>query len=251
MGTPTRLSLRHRIAEHLRERVLAGEFVPGSRLPSEPNLARSLGVSRSSLRSGIAILEEDGVLRRRHGSGTYVTDKLLLSNDLSRNFSVSAMIEATGSKPGTVLGRAAAEPAPADVATAFGIATGDELSVLRRVRTADGKRVVDTTDWCRSDVLEPAALTKLADGSVYVALAQRGLTVDHGVASIYPSLASDEVARRLRVPVDTLLLTLFQVDSTADEEVVLVSLEHHLADAFDISIYRRGGADAGEDQPRG
>lgn len=50
---------------------------PGARLPSEPDLARSLGVSRSSLRSGIALLEEDGVLRRRHGSGTYVIDKPL------------------------------------------------------------------------------------------------------------------------------------------------------------------------------
>ncbi len=195
MGTPTRLSLRHRIAEHLRERVLAGEFEPGARLPSEPDLARSLGVSRSSLRSGIAILEEDGLLRRRHGSGTYVTDKPLLSNDLSRNFSVSAMIEATGSCPGTVLGRAAAEPAPADVAQAFGIATGTELSVLQRVRTADGKRVVDTTDWCRGDVLDAAALTKLADGSIYVALAEHGLTVDHGVASIYPSVASERGRR--------------------------------------------------------
>ena len=251
MGTSTKLSLRHRIAEHLRERVLAGEFEPGSRLPSEPNLARSLGVSRSSLRSGIAILEEDGVLRRRHGSGTYVTDKLLLSNDLSRNFSVSAAIEATGSRPGTVLGRAAAEPAPTDVAQAFGIAPGDELSVLRRVRTADGRRVVDTTDWCRSELLDAAALTKLAGGSVYVALAEHGLTVDHGVASIYPSVASEEIAGRLQVPVGTLLLSLFQVDSTADEEVVLVSLEHHLADAFEISIYRRGGADVGEDQPAG
>ncbi len=251
MGTSTRLSLRHRIAEHLRERVLAGEFEPGARLPSEPDLARSLGVSRSSLRSGIAILEEDGLLRRRHGSGTYVTGKLLLSNDLSRNFSVSAMIEATGSRPGTVLGRAAAEAAPAEVAQAFGIATGTELGVLRRVRTADGRRVVDTTDWCRGDVLDAAALTKLADGSIYVALAEHGLTVDHGVASIYPWVASEEIAGRLQVPVGTLLLSLFQVDSTADEEVVLVSLEHHLADAFEISIYRRGGADAGEDQPAG
>ncbi len=176
MRAPARLSLRHRIAEHLRERLLAGEFAPGARLPSEPDLARSLGVSRSSLRSGIALLEEDGLLRRRHGSGTYVTDKPLLRNDLSRNFSVSTMIAATGVRAGTLLARAGREAAPAEVAAAFGISAGFPLSVLRRVRTADGRRVVDTTDWCRHDALDPPALAKI--GSIYLALADRGLTVE-------------------------------------------------------------------------
>ncbi|HEY3728332.1 MAG TPA: GntR family transcriptional regulator [Solirubrobacteraceae bacterium] len=247
MGTPERLSLRHRIAENLRERVEAGEFGPGSQLPSEPNLARSLGVSRSSLRSGIALLEEDGLLRRRHGSGTYVTHKPLLRNDLSRNFSVSAMIAATGLEPGTQKGSAGGEPAPDDVAAAFGIEPGTTLSVLRRVRTADGRPVVDTLDWCRCEVIDPDALADLGEGSIYVALAERGLTIHHGVASIYPTVADGETADRLDVPEGTLLLTLFQVDSTADGVVALVSSEHHLADAFDISVYRRGPGDTGED----
>ena len=48
------------------------------------------------------------------------------------------------------------------------------------------------------------------------------------------------------MPRGALLLTLFQVDSTADGEVVLVSREHHLADAFEITVYRRGPGDGGE-----
>jgi hypothetical protein len=47
-----RRSLRHSIAEGLRERIAARKLAPGDRLPSEPELARSLGVSRSSLRAG-------------------------------------------------------------------------------------------------------------------------------------------------------------------------------------------------------
>jgi hypothetical protein len=38
------------------------------------------------------------------------------------------------------------------------------------------------------------------------------------------------------------------VDSTADGAVAMVSREHHLADAFEISVYRRGPGDGGEDQ---
>ncbi|MDQ6816057.1 MAG: GntR family transcriptional regulator [Actinomycetota bacterium] len=247
MGTSARRSLRHLIAESLRARVRDGELRAGARLPSEPDLARSLGVSRSSLRAAIALLEEDGLLRRLQGSGTYVTHKPLLRNDLSRNFSVSAMIAATGVQAGTLLAECASEPAPADVASAFEIEVGSPVSVLRRVRTAGGRPVVDTTDWCRGEVLDPVALSELTSGSLYEALAARGLSVHQGVTAISPSLAAGEIAYRLAVPVGTLLLTLFQVDSTADGLVVVVSREHHLADAFEFGIYRRGPRDAGED----
>lgn len=245
MATSARPSLRHRIADELRERLLAGELAAGSRLPSEPELARSLGVSRSSLRAAIALLEADGLLRSMHGSGTYVTHRPLLRNDLSRNFGVSEMIAATGNKPGTIRERAAREPAPEDVAAAFGVDPGTPLSVLRRVRTASGRPVVDATDWCSQEVLDPSELSSLGGGSVYSALAAQGLAIHHGVASISPTRASREIAGRLDVTAGSLLLTLFQVDSTVLGEVVLVSLEHHLADAFEVSVYRRGPGDSG------
>jgi GntR family transcriptional regulator len=243
VATSSQASLRYRIAESLRE--LAGELPAGARLPSEPELARSLGVSRSSLRAAIAILEADGVLRRQHGSGTYVTDQRQLRNDLSRNFGVSEMIAAAGLRPGTVDARAAREPAPPDVAAVFEVDPGTPLSVLRRVRTANGRRVVETTDWCREEVLDPSELSVLRDDSIYAALAEQGLVIHHGVAEISPALAAAETARRLRVPRGSLLLSLFQVDCTVLGEVVLVSLEHHLADAFQTSVYRRGPGDTG------
>lgn len=243
----TRRSLRHSIADDLRRRVVAGEFGAGDRLPSEPELARSMGVSRSSLRAAIALLEEDGVLRRVHGSGTYVTHRPPLANDLSRNFGVGSMIAAMGLEPGTVDERRGVEPAPREVAAAFGVQPGLAVSVLRRVRTAAGRPVVDATDWCLEEVLSPDEMAVAPGGSVYAALAARNLPVHHGTASIEPDFATGETARRLAVPRGTLLLTLFQVDSTADGTVVLVSREHHVADAFEITVYRRGPGDGGED----
>jgi len=200
------------------------------------------------LRSAIALLEEDGLLRRLQGSGTYVTHKPLLRNDLSRNFGVSAMIAATGLEPGTALARSETEPAPVEVAAAFEIEPGSPVSVLSRVRTAAGRPVVDTTDWCRSEILDPAALSQLAGGSLYEALAARGLPVHHGVATMSPTIAVGELAKRLRVRAGTPLLTLFQVDSTGDGLVVLVSREHLVGDAFEFGVYRRGPGAAGEDQ---
>ena len=243
MSTPPRRPLSRSVANTLRERIVAGKLDPGARLPSEPELARSLGVSRSSLRAGIALLEEDGLVRRLHGSGTYVSRRPSVRNDLSRNFSVSSMIAAMGVEPGSVDERCAAETAPPHVAEALGVGAETPVSALRRVRTAAGRRVVDSTDWCRTDVVSLEAMRELGGGSIYAELARRGHPVHHGVATITPAVARGDVARRLGVRPGALLMTLLQLDSTADGTVVLVSQEHHLAEAFEISVYRRGPGD--------
>jgi DNA-binding GntR family transcriptional regulator len=236
----TRRSLRHSLAEELRKRILAGEWRPGDRLPSEPELARRRTVSRSSMRAAITVLEEDGFVNRRHGSGTYVTHRPALPNDLGRNFGVSSMIARSGMQPGSVQESASSVPAPAAVAEAFGIEKDSLVSSLRRVRTADGRRVVDVTDWCRLQDFTPDELADLGEGSIYAALAERGLAVDHGVAQLTPRNADGEVADRLDVPLGTLLITIDQVDRTADGVAVLVSREHHVADAFAFTLLRRG-----------
>jgi GntR family transcriptional regulator len=242
-----RRSLGHAVARALRERIADQRLEPGDRLPSEPELARVLGVSRPSLREGIALLAEDGVVHRLHGSGTYVAHRPGVRNDLSRNFSVSSLIEAMSLQPGSRSDDCAAEPAPPRVAAALGVETGAPVSALRRVRTANGRPVVDSVDWSRPDVLSLDALAELGEGSIYAALAERGRPVHHGVASIEPATATGAVAERLRVPAGALLLSLFQLDSTVDGTVVLVSQEHHLADAFEFTVYRRGPGDEGED----
>jgi DNA-binding GntR family transcriptional regulator len=238
-----KISLRHSLADELRARILAGEWRPGEKLPSEPELARRRFVSRSSMRAAITVLEEDGFLSRKHGSGTYVTHRPGLANDLGRNFGVSSMIARSGMQPGTEDEIASAVRAPKAVAAALGVEEGTLVSSLRRVRTADGRRVVDVSDWCRSDHIAPDEIAGLGEGSIYAALAERGLAVDHGVAELTPRNADGEVADRLHVPLGTLLITIDQVDSTATGVPVLVSREHHVADAFKFTLLRRGPGD--------
>jgi DNA-binding GntR family transcriptional regulator len=244
--TTARRSLRHSLAQELRARIRAGEWRPGERIPSEPELARQETVSRSSMRAAITMLEEEGYVSRRHGSGTYVTHRPALPNELGRNFGVSRMIASEGLQPGTLQESSGTEPAPRAVAEILGIEDGERVSALRRVRTADGRPVVDVTDWCRVDHLAPEDLPSV--GSIYAALAERGLAVDHGVAHLTPRNADGEVAERLGVPSGTLLLTIDQVDRTADGIAVLVSREHHLADAFTFTLLRRGPGDGGEEE---
>src|SRR5262249_34470764 len=126
--TRVRRSLRHDLADELRTRILAGEWRPGDRLPSEPELARRRTVWRSSMRGAIAMLEEEGYVFRRHGSGTYVTHRPTLANDLGRNFSVARLITATGMVPGSLEETWGTVLAPDFVAEALEVPDGTLVS---------------------------------------------------------------------------------------------------------------------------
>ncbi|MFC5522714.1 FadR/GntR family transcriptional regulator [Polaromonas jejuensis] len=61
------------IAERIAEKIRAGEFAVGARLPAERDLAEVLQVSRSSVREALIALELSGYIEVRVGSGVYVT----------------------------------------------------------------------------------------------------------------------------------------------------------------------------------
>jgi GntR family transcriptional repressor for pyruvate dehydrogenase complex len=69
-------TLTEQVAQSLRQRIAAGHWSPGATLPAERTLAAELGVSRGSLRAGIAQLQAEGLLQARQGSGTRVRDDL-------------------------------------------------------------------------------------------------------------------------------------------------------------------------------
>jgi GntR family transcriptional regulator, transcriptional repressor for pyruvate dehydrogenase complex len=69
-----RAPLYEAIAERLLSYVVQSELAAGDRLPGERELARRLGVSRTTVRQAIVALQAQGVLEVRHGGGTFVRD---------------------------------------------------------------------------------------------------------------------------------------------------------------------------------
>jgi DNA-binding FadR family transcriptional regulator len=67
--------LYRQIADQLRALIDGGEFPPGSRLPTERDLAQQLGVSRPSVREALIALEVEGVIEVRMSSGIYVRNR--------------------------------------------------------------------------------------------------------------------------------------------------------------------------------
>ncbi|HTX97730.1 MAG TPA: GntR family transcriptional regulator [Mycobacterium sp.] len=71
---PDRQRVDQQIAASIADAILDGAFPPGSTLPAERELAEQLGVNRTSLRQGLARLQQMGLIEARHGSGNVVRD---------------------------------------------------------------------------------------------------------------------------------------------------------------------------------
>jgi GntR family transcriptional regulator len=91
--------LYYQIAASLRDQIESGKLVPGSRLPPERELSELLGVNRMTLRQALQVLEGQGLLIRRQGDGTYVSDPKI-ERQAGRLFSFTRGMERRGFKPG-------------------------------------------------------------------------------------------------------------------------------------------------------
>lgn len=65
------------LAEFLKEKIAAGEVVPGDKLPSENELAETYSISRSTVRQALSVLQNEGLIERRQGSGSVVKEPLV------------------------------------------------------------------------------------------------------------------------------------------------------------------------------
>src|ERR687892_1961866 len=115
--------------QQLRQAITGGTFRPGSQLPTEAELCQMLGVSRTVVREALRVLEENGLVTRRHGVGTFVRDHPILKN-LNFNFGITEMIESAGLKPGTSHFAIHKEPANEEKAEQLGVELGTPLVTI-------------------------------------------------------------------------------------------------------------------------
>lgn len=233
------------IAEQsLRQAIAQGTFRPGSQLPTEAELCQMLGVSRTVIREALRVLEEDGLVARRHGVGTFVRDHPILKN-LNFNFGITEMIESAGLTPGTSYLAIRSETADAEKVEQLRVPEGTPLITVERVRTADGRPVVYSLDTLPESLIQSAEFDPelLRTQSIYSMLqSTMGKAIEYGIARLLPVTAPDFVAEKLELPPQSLTLYIVQTDYSPDDEPLVYSQEYHLPDAFDFIIWRRGPA---------
>lgn len=141
------IALWRQIADRMRQGIAAGTLGEDGRLPPELALSERFGVNRHTLRSAIAALVQEGVLRAEQGRGTFVADRRRLSYPISSRTRFSAGLEGQARERRSLLISHAVEPAGPAAAKALGIAAGAPVLRLETVSEADGRPVSRATAW--------------------------------------------------------------------------------------------------------
>lgn len=228
--------------QELRQAIAQGTFRPGSQLPTEAELCEALGVSRTVVREALRGLEDDGLVARRHGVGTFVRDHPILKN-LNFNYGITEMIESAGLISGTSHLAIQSETADQEKAEQLRVPMGTALITAERVRTADGRPVVYSLDTIPESLLQGVEFDPqlLLTQSIYRILqTSLGKVIGYGIARLLPVNAPDDVAKKLQLPPHALTLYIVQTDYSPDDVPLVYSREYHLPDAFDFIVWRRG-----------
>ncbi len=148
-------------------------MAPGDRLPSEQDLAAWLGVSRMTLRQALAELAQRGLVTTTVGrkGGTFVAEPKL-EQDLTVLAGFSEQLRRHGMVAGARVLAAVPGPATRSAAAALGIAQGDEVYEVSRVRLAEGKPIALERSFFPA-ALFPGLLDGRLDGALYELLEAR------------------------------------------------------------------------------
>lgn len=221
---------------------LIASLPAGSRLPSEPDLAKQLSVSRATLREAMRMFETQGLIRRRQGAGTFVVGQpAIIDGGLEVLESMLTLARRTGLDVGP--GPATIEQLKADAETAGALDIPVDSGILRVSRTmlADSRPVAYLVDILPEEILHPEELTSKFNGSVLDFLLQRGDPLTTSRANITASNATADVAKMLEIQRGDVLLQIDAKLFTASGKVVDHSYSYFLPGYFNFHIVRRVG----------
>lgn len=209
------------------------------KLPSEFELSKTLGVSRATLREALRLLEEENIIVRRHGVGTFVNPKPLFTSGIEHLSSISSMIEQAGMVPGTIFLCAQEEKVTEKDIERFQSGIDDNVITLERVRTADGEPVVYCVDRVLASLLPSEFITN-QNVSIFSALEQNGnIRVAYAITYIDPVGFHEVVSPILKCGPESALLVLKQLHYDENDRVVLYSKNYFRADKFSFHVVRK------------
>ena len=197
------------LADRLRRDIDAGTYAPGDRMPSEPTLCRTTGYSRSTVRKALQLLVDQGYVTKSQGKGTFVSElptKPASPTEPETTFlSFTENVRTLGGTPTTRTIDIRNVSPTSGLMEFFGLAAGDELFEVTRLRSVDGEPVMLETIWL------PLAYADLTgeelDGSLYQALKARyGKEPANGTKSIGICYANSRESFQLGAPKDSPLM---------------------------------------------
>jgi GntR family transcriptional regulator len=234
--TPKYWNVRQAVEELIRVNGLR----PGDRLPTEPELAQRLAVSRGTIRRAFDDLEREGVVSRQPGRGTFVANRRMM-RPLSELTSFTEHLRSLGLEPGAQL--VSHRHADDD--------GGDEhfpsetpLVRIVRVRTANGEPVGVHTLYLSADLagrigFTRESLRRTPELSLYAALASAGVEIDVAREDLTARLASARERALLNLPPHAAVLEVVRRTYDAASRPVELVRAVYRADRYDYVIWLR------------
>jgi GntR family transcriptional regulator len=226
------------VIDRLKQDIEKGIYKEREKLPSEFDLAKQLGVSRATLREALRILEEENVIIRRHGVGTFVNARPLFTSGIEQLNSVTNMIKQADMKPGTIFLSSSSENPTEEDIRRFSCSPDMEIVVIERVRTANGDPVVYCVDKIPKSFLpETFSHDEESIFSIIEDVTDRKIT--YAVAKIEPVGYHEKISPILECEPETALLVLKQMHFDEMDEPVLFSVNYFKADKFSFHVLRK------------
>ncbi len=189
------------LADDLRADILRGVYGFGARLPSEPELCQTYGVSRGTVVRAFDLLVNEGLAHRRQGAGTFVARA-----SLRRTPGALASFSETIAQQGFHAEQKILEMGPADQDLATSVGCFEPATRLLRLRFVAGERTALHATLVPDAVLarfrpeDTEALSRRAvsEFSLYAAFARAGITLAHATERLSARLATPEEAAALK-----------------------------------------------------
>ena len=135
------------VKEYLLNYIAQNQLKGQDQLPSETAIAKTLGVSRNTLREAYIELENEGVIIRRHGIGTFVSHSRVIRDSLNDFAPFSQMIHDSGFTPTFETISVSQVLPPNEVNSAFFNSPETEVCLVKRIVRADGQPVMYIEDY--------------------------------------------------------------------------------------------------------
>lgn len=235
-------SISQRLHENLSD--IISRTDSGARLPSEPVLARQLGVSRATLREAMRTFETQGLIRRRQGSGTFVIHPAQV---IETGLEVLESIETLAQRMGlpVTMGEMGCEQRPVneEEAQTLKLEEGKPVIQISRVIQAQGRPVAYLIDVLPGDLISPQELSSGFTGSVLDLLIRRSSPApDVSRTEVNAVTAPSQVAKAMGLQRGDVLLLFTALLYAPDGRVIDYSYSYFLPGCFRFYINRRVGA---------
>lgn len=230
MPTPIKKQpLYDQLVDVLREKI-ENEMEPGDLLPSERELSERYGLSRTTVRLALKELETLGLISRRHGKGTFVSDLSGGAMNLMTNYSFTEQMRGVGRVPKTVDLEFEQRPATKSVADRMGLSAGDAVIYVKRLRLADGVPMMVERTYLPADHFAGFTKDALEGKSLYAIIENDyGETIRVAEEEFFATVARKDDADVLGISEGAPVLQLSRV--TYSDKNVVIEYTHSVARA--------------------